>query len=429
MRKLLLTLAAALLGVSLVTGAAAAAGDLDPSFGNGGKVQTGFAGEDVLTAMAIQPNGKIVAAGYSWAPTGSFYVALARYNTDGGLDMTFGSNGKVLTDLGANATYGIAVAVQPNGKIIVAGASAQNGVFVDFAVARYNGDGTLDTTFGSDGIVTTDFGAYDVGRSIAVQPNGKVIVAGETAGGMEGDFAVARYNQDGTLDTTFGSGGKVTTDFGGYESAHSVAIRPSGRIVAAGWTSSSGFGDFAIARYNADGSLDGSFGADGKVVTDVGGYPDFANAVAVQPNGKVVAVGSSGTATADSDFAVTRYNSNGTLDTDFGSGGKVTTDFRGVGTPDVAYAAAVEPNGRIVAAGETLAARRFFPDFAVARYNTDGSADTTFGSGGQVITNFGLGSLAWAVAVQRDGKIVAGGQGSPATNLLDIDFALARYLP
>lgn len=127
--------------------------------------------------------------------------------------------------------------------------------------------------------------------------------------------------------------------------------------------------------------------------------------------------------------ALTRYNRDGTLDPDFGSGGKVTTDFGGAGTYDVAFAAAVEPNGKIVAAGETLAARRFFADFAVARYNADGSADTTFGSEGQVITSFGLGSLAWAVAVQHDGKIVAGGQTSQATNLLDWDFALARYLP
>ena len=149
----------------------------------------------------------------------------------------------------------------------------------------------------------------------------------------------------------------------------------------------------------------------------------------MQPNGKIIAVGSSGDASANSDFALKRYNSNGTLDSDFGSGGRVTADFRGAGTYDVAFAATVEANGKIVAAGETLAARRFFPDFADARYNTDGSADTTFGPSGQVITSFGLASLAWAVAVQHDGKIVAGGQTSPATNLLDFDFALARYLP
>ena len=242
--------------------------------------------------------------------------------------------------------------------------------------------GALDPTFGTSGEVTTDFGGSDSAQAVAIQSDGKIVAAGGTFSFPSGDFAVARYNVDGSLDPTFGSGGKVTTDFGGFDAASAVVIQPDGRIVAAG---RSGGGDFALARYNADGSLDPTFGSGGKVTTDFGGGFDAAFGVALQTDGKIIAVGQGA---SSFDFALARYNADGSLDPTFGSGGKVTTDFTG-GFED-AIAVAIQLDGRIVVTGQTFSGG--FQKFALARYNADGSLDTSFGSGGIVTTNFGFDS-------------------------------------
>jgi uncharacterized delta-60 repeat protein len=212
------------------------------------------------------------------------------------LDTTFDSDGKVTTDFGA-AEDASAVAIQPDGRIVAAGES-QGGFGRDFALARYNVDGSLDTSFDSDGKVTTDFGVLDAASDVAIQPDGRIVAAGNSGGfGFSRDFALARYNRDGSLDTSFDSDGKVTTDFGGSEVATAVAVHPDGRCVAAGGSDE----DFALAGYKVDGSLDTSFDSDGKVTTDFGGF-EFASDVAIQPDGRIVAAGNSG-----GDFALARY--------------------------------------------------------------------------------------------------------------------------
>jgi uncharacterized delta-60 repeat protein len=386
-----------LIHIALAPLAAAAPGDLDASFDSDGKVTTDFGSSESAFAVAVQPDGRIVAAGGS---DGDF--ALARYNGDGSLDTSFDSDGKVTTDFGAFAGA-LAVAVQPDGRIVAAGESGG-----DFALARYNRDGSLDTSFDSDGKVTTDFGGSEVATAVAVQPDGRIVAAGFRD---LVDFALARYNRDGGLDTTFDSDGKVTTDFGAAEDASAVAIQPDGRIVAAG-ESQGGFGrDFALARYNVDGSLDTSFDSDGKVTTDFG-VLDAASDVAIQPDGRIVAAGNSGGFGFSRDFALARYNRDGSLDTSFDSDGKVTTDFGG---SEVATAVAVHPDGRCVAAGGSD------EDFALAGYKVDGSLDTSFDSDGKVTTDFGGFEFASDVAIQPDGRIVAAGNSGG-------DFALARYL-
>jgi uncharacterized delta-60 repeat protein len=400
-------------------------GTLDPTFGTGGKVLTDFGGQDMAYGMAVQADGKVVAAGFENAG-GNYDFALARYNRDGTLDATFGAGGEVLTDVSGAGSYDVAraVAVQPNGKIVVAGGSnAVRGTDHDFALARYNRDGTLDATFGTGGKVLTD--VTGEAYAVAVQPGGKIVAAGSS----NTDFALVRYNRDGTLDSTFGAGGRVLTDFGGNDYAYAVAVRPGGKIVAAGFSDARGSYDFALARYNRDGTLDATFGAGGTVLTDVSGAGSYddARAVAVQPNGKIVAVGGSNAARGtDHDFALARYNRDGTLDATFGTGGKVLTDVSGAGSYDVALAVAIQPNGKIVTAGASGAVRN--ADFALARYNRDGTLDATFGAGGKVVTDVsGTGSdnEAFAVAVQPDGKIVAAG----ASGTIRSDFALARYQP
>jgi uncharacterized delta-60 repeat protein len=394
--------------------AAHGAGELDPSFSGDGKVVTGFAGNDQAHDIAIQADGKIVAAGWRRVGDGfAFDFALARYNPNGSLDPSFGGDGRVVTDFGGD-DRSFAVAIQANGKIVAAGQAT-----ADFALARYKSDGSLDPSFGGDGKVTTDFGGFDRANAVAIQADGKIVAAGWCCAGQ--NFALARYNADGSLDRTFDGDGKVVTDFGRDDRPLDIAIQADQKIVAAGTTGRNvPDTDFALARYNANGSLDSTFDGDGRVVTDFGlSTGDGAAGVAIQPDGKVVAAG----ATASGNFALARYNPNGSLDPSFSGDGKLRTDF---GNLDGAADVAIQPDGRIVAAGGSGTGSEF--DFALARYRPRGGLDATFGGDGRVLTDFGAEDYAIAgVAIQADGRIVAAGFTSIGSS--PYNFALARYLP
>ena len=280
--------------------------------------------------------------------------SLASAAADGALDTTFGTGGKVTTTIGGG-DQGKAIAIQSNGKILVVGDDSN-----DFKVVRYNTDGSLDTSFDSDGKVTTDInGGFDDGQSVAIQSDGKIVVAGMGRVGLNENFAVVRYNTDGSLDTTFDTDGKATTDIGTNttDKANAVAIQSDGKIIAAGTSNN----DFAIARYTATGALDTTFDTDGKATTDIGtSTTDTANAVAIQSDGKIIAAG-----TSNDDFAVARYTTTGALDTSLDTDGKVTTDI-GTGTFDAGNAMAIQGDSKIVVAGQSSASGP--PSFAVARY-------------------------------------------------------------
>ena len=357
-------------------------------------------------------------------------IALARYNHDGSPDMSFDGDGKVITGFGSNS-FGrthdgaSAVAIQPDGKIVVAGGSmafSSSGGNADLALVRYNTNGSLDGTFDMDGKVTTDFGSpSEEGADIALQPDGKILVAGSTSSGNNGDFALARYNSNGSLDTAFDTDGKVTTDFGGSEAGFAVALQPDGKIVVAGFNASDTNSDFVLARYNGNGSLDTTFHTDGKLTTDFG-YDDTAQAISLQPNGKIVVAGSSDNGSSFG-FALARYNSNGSLDTTFDSDGKVTPDFTS-NIYDGAVAVAIQQDGRIVAGGRSGSSA----DFALVRYNSNGSPDLTFGTNGKVTTDFGSNEdYGFALALQPDSKILLAGRSFTSAGN-DYDFALARYI-
>jgi uncharacterized delta-60 repeat protein len=241
----------AMLGLAACGDDGTAVGDrLDTTLGTNGKVTTAIGGQDFATAVAIQSDGKIVVAGYSLNGANDDF-ALARYNTDGSLDTTFDTDGKVTTAIGASVDRASAVAIQSDGKILVAGFSS-DGFSTDFALARYNADGSLDTTFSSDGKVTTAIGAsYDYASAMAIQSNGKIVVAGSALINYTDDFALARYNADGSLDTTFQIAGKATTAIRSDDSAHAVAIQSDGKIVVVGetWGGSPSNSDFALVRY------------------------------------------------------------------------------------------------------------------------------------------------------------------------------------
>src|SRR5215831_3833925 len=273
-----------------------------------------------------------------------------------GLDTSFGTGGKVTTDFaGGTGAAARTVVVQPDGKILVAGLAVFNGAF-DFALARYNSNGTIDTSFGTGGTVTTVFdfpGNSDRVFTIVQQPDGKFVAVGSTVN-LFANFALARFNANGTLDTSFGTGGIVTTAFRVSAEATSAVVQSDGKIVAAGYANLGGGDDFALVRYNSNGTLDASFGTGGKVTTaflSQGFSLAQANSVAVQPDGRIVAAGIAAVG-GGFDFALARYNSNGTLDASFGTGGQVTTDFLSQGISLAqANSVAVQPDGRIVAAG------------------------------------------------------------------------------
>lgn len=434
--RLITAMLLAVTGMTQGSTALADAGDLDLTFGVDGKVTTDISARGgTASGVALQTDGKIVTVARG---TGDFTVI--RYNQDGTLDTFFGTGGIASADLGSPFDETFDVAIQSDGKIVAVGATGS----IEFGLARFNTDGSLDTNFDGDGKVTTDFGSLDEAFVVVIQPDGKIIAAGHTNNPSTGtdDFALSRYNPNGSLDTTFGNGGKVTTDFGGEDGGEGVLIQADSKIVVAGGTgvnSNTGFlSDFALARYNVDGSLDLSFGSAGKVFTDFGPNlfitNDRARDVALQRDGKIIAVG-----VGAERIALARYNTNGSLDTDFDGDGKVITEFFGENV-ETAYGVAIQDNGKILIAGEVFSS--FDSSFALARYNTNGSLDSSFGVDGKVTTDFGdpadVGVLcpparkdcsedsASDVAIQADGKIVAVGGAGPGT---PPPFqAVARYL-
>jgi uncharacterized delta-60 repeat protein/uncharacterized repeat protein (TIGR01451 family) len=421
-RSTVLLIGAVALVVVLASPALAPPGDLDTSFDGDGKVTTDFgaSGDDAF-GVAIQGDGKIVAAGGAF-PGSTLDFALARYNPDGSLDPTFDTDGKVTTDFLGATDQANAISIQGDGKIVAAGLAFVSGN-ADFALARYNPDGSLDPTFDTDGKVTTDFGASgDNAFGVAIQADGKIVAAGSAIVSGNREFGLARYNPDGSLDPTFDTDGKVTTDVAGsIDEAHAISIQGDGKLVAAGRALLGSNADFALARYNPDGSLDPGFDIDGKVTTDVFGQSDEAHAISIQGDGRIVSAGSA-VLSGNRQFALARYNPDGSLDPAFDTDGKVTTDF-----PfghDVAFGLAIQADGGMVAAGHAPGSGGN-ADFALARYNSDGSLDTTFSGDGKVTTDFASSvDEAYAVAIQGNGRIVAAGRAFTGSTF---DFALARY--
>ena len=341
-----------------------------------------------------------------------------------------------MTDFDHSTDIANAVAVQADGKLVVVGTTYQNNDFSDedFAVARYNSNGTLDHTFGVGGKVQTDFpGLAAVASSVVIQSDGKIVAAGGAFPLFTflGDFKVVRYNPDGSLDSSFGDGGIVTTTFPGQGSyAFAVALQPDGKIIAAGTDfvnfspEDSSDTDFALARYNSDGTPDATFNGDGQATTNFDGFNDDAFSILVQPDGKLVAVGSAKNPANFYDFAAARYLSNGAIDTTFGVTGKVRTDF-GDHNFDQARSAVLQPDGKIVAAGFAISQNGLVQNFAVARYNSNGVLDAGFGTSGMTQIDFGsCCQSANKVLLQPGGKIITVGYAN--TESSDSDFLLAR---
>jgi uncharacterized delta-60 repeat protein len=426
---------------TLLVSVRAADGDLDPAFGTAGKLTTDFGSLEAGTSVAVQSDGKIVAVGLGVDSNGDGVLVLARYGTNGVLDAMFGVGGKVITDfvtsnlpIPNNFIPHFDVAIQNDDKIVVAGAYGAPGAPTDFGVERFNTNGDPDPNFGIGGRVTTDFlGFTDGANSVAIQSDGKIVVAGMAQDPvLVSQFALARYDTSGNLDGGFGAGGKVMTTFAGLgDFGSAVAIQNDGKIVAAGTVNTGNTkSDFGLARYDTSGNLDGNFGNGGKVTTDFSDN-DEASSIAIQPSdGKIVVAGAvTGAPIICScpDFGLARYETNGNLDSTFGVGGKVTTDFFNLG--DYANDVVIQGDGKIVAAGwvnPDPSDIELFRDFGIVRYDTSGNVDPTFGNGGKVITDFGGVEEGAGLAIRQDCKIVVTGY-TWRVDAGDFDFALAAY--
>ena len=363
---------------------------LDPTFNTTGTVRAFISGgnssDDKAHSVAIQSDGKMVVAGYSEDNSGNYAFAVARYNAAGSLDSTFGTNGSTRTFISggnSNDDEAYSLAIQSDGKIVVAGYSC-DGSHDAFAVARYDATGSLDSTFGTNGSTRTFISGgnstYDLAYSVAIQSDGKIVAAGYSYDGSGYAFAVARYNATGSLDPTFNTTGTVRTFISGGNSdddeAHSVAIQSDGKIVAAGYSYDGSGGAFAVVRYNTNGSLDNTFGTNGSTRTFISGgnsNDDEAYSLAIQSDGKIVAAGYSYDGSGYA-FAVARYNADGSRDsTLFGSNGSTRSFISGGNsTYDLAYSVAIQSDGKIVAAGYCYDGSAYA--FAVARYLSENPA-------------------------------------------------------
>jgi len=364
-------------------------GTLDGSFGSGGKVVVDFFGDrDEASSAVLLADGKILVGGSAAQPA---------------------------DDLG----IGVPPAV---------------GDRTDFALARLNSDGSLDASFGTGGLLVTDFfGLFDAVAAVLVQPDGRVVAGGTatktTSGGDPHDFALARYNVDGSLDGSFDGDGRVVTDFVGTQDLLSSLVRqPDGAVVAAGSVRLGDSFDVALARYGVTGSLDGSFGTGGRLTVDLAGSSNTAADAVLLPDGKLVVAGRAERPGTGDDFALARFTSTGMLDPSFGAGGWVTTDFSG--NRDGASALALQPDGKLVASGTVGIFNPTPPgrNFGTARYNADGSLDVSFNGDGKITTDFNGGfDSAADVGVQPDGKVVVAGLAVQDSSTTGADFGLARY--
>lgn len=381
---------------------ALSAGALDITFGVNGQSLTEVAGAASAHTTVIQTDGKIVVVGTT-SVNGPYEFRLARYNTDGSLDTSFGDGGAAITLFGGQNAYAQDVTLQADGKIIVGGGvytGVSNGpTTMEYALARYNTDGSLDETFGDDGIVTTEVGlGIGMAYSVAVQTDGKILAAGYATAPIFSDYTLVRYNSDGSLDTSFGNGGKASTFVGAWSSAHDMVIQADGRIVLGGSAHNTGARqNFTLTRYNTDGTLDTTYGNNGVVITTFDRHNNLTGLV-LQTDGRVVASGTVYNG-QDIDIALARYNVDGSLDATFGNSGRVVTDL---GTRiDLAESIALQADGSILVGGSTMTGAG-----ALVRYHADGQLDANFGTGG---INHLASGYAWGLALQADGRIVTVG--------------------
>ncbi len=348
-------------------------GSLDNSFGVGGNVIDTFPGIYVSQAhaVAVQSDGKIIVGGEAQDGTGSDLI-LVRYNSDGTRDNTFGNSGVVITDLGSTQESCYSLAIQPDGKIITGGHIIQNNK-TDALLIRYNTQGAIDSSFGTNGISTISLGSTLWGAifTIKIQPNGKIVVSGRETGATNNyKFLLMRFNVNGFLDSSFGANGINITSIGDINDTRDMAIQNDGKIIQAGYARFGSDGEYALVRFNNDGTIDNSFGVSGIVTSYFGlvNQGDVICSIKIQQDGKVIACGET-TKTSFGDIALVRYKPNGTIDSTFGTNGQVITDILNI---DHVYTAALQMDNKVVIAGSGFNGSNNIT--VAARYNLEPKA-------------------------------------------------------
>ncbi len=421
-----------LLGLVAITANATAGqpGTLDPFWANGsalgsGKLITAVGPRhDRSSAMAVQSDGRVLVAGFCL----DIGLCATRYNTDGTLDASFGGTGKLPQVFVPNAAnVSPSLALLPDGKFLLAGTCVDLGDN-DFCVFRFNADGSIDSSFAAGGSVITPIGsADDRARAMLLQPDGKIVVAGTCNNGIDSDFCTARYLPSGTLDASFGSAGKIITAFSNRDDVvNAMLLQPDGKLVLVGSCNNGTTTDVCALRYEINGTLDASFGSGGKLITVVGSGNSDASAVALQPDGKLL-IAAQCVSGSTIDFCTLRYNANGTLDASFGTSGTLVTSV-GAGN-DFVTAMTLQPDGKLILAGHCAVSGQL--DFCAVRTTAAGALDTTFGTGGKLITAISSGAtpatsndFVTAMALQPDGKLLLAGYCRSGS--FD-KFCVARY--
>lgn len=394
---------------------------LDPAFNSTGYATTTLGDSaGIGRSVLLQPDGKVIVAGYAkYGVIASEDFAIARYNTDGSLDNTFGSSGKVITEVASLATdKAYASILQPDGKVILAGEAGG-----DFGLVRYNSNGTLDNLFGSSGIVRESMSSgSDIIYAVDLLSDGSIIAGGCITSQSLSTFAVAKFTSQGILDASFGNLGIAVTPLGtGISCVFSLKVQSDGKIVAAGVSVPSNNRDITVVRYNTDGSLDLSFGAgSGYVTTAIGNSNEQAMSVNIQSDDKIIITGRSNNGSND-DICIVRYNSDGSLDNSFNTSGYNTTNISN--GSDWSYASTIQSDGKILIGGHSTSGS--YKNFAMVRYNTDGSLDNTFASNGILTSAISsLDDAIYGILIQPDGKIVSAGYAKVSSSNR---FAVARY--
>jgi uncharacterized delta-60 repeat protein len=416
-RHILVFLGAVLCAGLCTSVLSAAGGALDPTFGSSGKVTTDFGGSETASSVALQRDGRIVVVGNRFDPGPADDFVVSRYTDRGALDSSFDGDGKLTTDFGGHFDGAFDVAVQGDGKILAAGYGFAPTGPQDFALARYNPDGTLDQTFGAGGKVLTSFrsNSIDAAFSLVIQPDGKIVAGGRTRSTTTDDFGLARYLPNGALDPSFGAGGLVTTSLTtAHDDVLDLALQRDGKIVAAGASFDPvdrARTEIELARYNSDGQLDASFDTDGLVIAP---FPPYSTAsdVAIQPDGKIVTAGA----------IVARFNPDGSVDRTFGDGGQAHVSATS------ATALSVQSDGKLLVVGTRTGPAS--TDIGVGRLTVAGRPDANFGPGGTVTTDIRSGSEDYATAgvLGGGGKLVVAGATRSTPGSGPWDFAVARYV-
>ncbi|HEX6125097.1 MAG TPA: FG-GAP-like repeat-containing protein [Pyrinomonadaceae bacterium] len=409
----------------------AASADVDRTFGTNGKTLTTMGvGPAEIQKVLVQTDGRIITVGYAQnAGSAVRQFALARYTVNGVLDTTFGTGGRVFTTIAGGNAYAYDAAIQANGRIVVGG-MLDTGSRRSSVIARYNSNGTLDTSFSGDGVLVYNYDATssDHVTSVVMQPDGKILAAShsiiEIGGSPVYSFFISRLHSGSAFDTTFNGTGKTLGEFGNFTTGNvKIGLQPDGKIVAAGPGGNGSNIDFAAIRFNANGGFDATFGNGGRVYTNFNGN-DVARSLAMLPDGRFVIAGYNGSS-GDTSLMLVRYTAAGGMDTTFGFAGFVSHNVTDLN--DTVESVTVQPDGETVVlgrAGATLTNN----DFVIVRYRVNGLFDTTFGTGGIKTLSFGSGDdLGYSIAVQPNGRIIAAGSGKTAQNGV-ASFAVARLL-